>query len=262
MQPFYEVKSTDLNVSLRSRLEISKHLHHHVELAVMVEGATHAYAGERGGLLQAGQAFISFPNQVHQFLDDCGKFRCYLFIFSPNLVPAFNKTFSQRIPLDPIIPIDSETLLPLLQMLLTEAQSDDKFSPAMIEGGLDLLLTHIFRRAEWEDVDRRNINAIRAILDYCNENYTADITLEDVAANTHMSKYYISHVFSKEMGVGFPQYVNSLRIHDAKELLAKGGMSVTDIAYAVGFNSVRSFNRQFLAESGQTPREFQKSYQE
>ena len=70
-----------------------------------------------------------------------------------------------------------------------------------------------------------------------------------------MSKYYISHIFSKEIGISMPEYINTLRIRDAEMLLKKGDMSITDIAFAVGFNSLRSFNRHFYSLTGKTPRQ-------
>ena len=75
-----------------------------------------------------------------------------------------------------------------------------------------------------------------------------------------MNKYYISHVFNKEIGISLPEYLNTLRIRDATMLLKEGDMSITDIAFAVGFNTLRSFNRRFLDHTGKTPKQVKNEY--
>ena len=75
-----------------------------------------------------------------------------------------------------------------------------------------------------------------------------------------MNKYYISHVFNKEIGISLPEYLNTLRIRDAIMLLKEGTMSITDIAFAVGFNTLRSFNRRFLEHTGKTPKQVKNEY--
>ena len=57
------------------------------------------------------------------------------------------------------------------------------------------------------------------------------------------------------MGIGFSDFINTLRVEHACELLEKG-RSITDVAFASGFSSIRSFNRLFSRNMGMTPTEF------
>lgn len=82
-----------------------------------------------------------------------------------------------------------------------------------------------------------------------------DITLSSVADALHISRYYASHLFS-ELEVGFNEYINSLRITGACERLKNTKLSISEIAYEVGFGSIRTFNRAFLKVSGMTPRQY------
>ena len=66
--------------------------------------------------------------------------------------------------------------------------------------------------------------------------------------------------FNKEIGISLPEYLNTLRIRDAIMLLKEGTMSITDIAFAVGFNTLRSFNRRFLEHTGKTPKQVKNEY--
>lgn len=258
MRPIYESRKEDLYFNRFTGLTALKHLHPHIELVLMLEGEGEAYADNRGGMLQAGQAFIAFPNQAHHYADNHGPIRGRIFIFSPELYPSFYAAFCEKQPSNPIVPFDADTILPLLHTMEAEHKNHDRYTRSVVEGGLSIILAHLFRRLELTDIDRRNITAMQAILDYCNLNYTSDITLDDVAENVHRSKYYVSHVFSREIGASFPAYINALRVHDAKKLLERGDMSITDVAYAVGFSSLRSFNRCFLSLTGQNPSAFRR----
>ena len=255
MYPFYEDRGTELHCRRRKRLMCAKHLHDHIEMVVMIKGKVTTHVGNRSSVLEGGNAFIAFPNQVHFFSDDYGEFDSVLFIFPPNIIPDFYKSFLNHLPKSPIIPLDMEVLLPVLQIALQERYHPSNFSDIVIKNCLSIILTHLLRNAELEPIDDRHMSAVQAILRYCGQHYTEDVTLETIAQNTHMSKYYISHLFSKEIGISFPEYINTLRIRDAEKLLKSSDMSITEVAFSVGFNSLRSFNRHFFAQTGMTPRQ-------
>ena len=95
MLPFYEKKGTDIHLRKNNHLGCAKHLHSHIELAIILKGRTVAFADDKGGVLCEGHAFISFPNQVHYFTDEFGELDHVLFIFPPNRIPVFNKFFQK-----------------------------------------------------------------------------------------------------------------------------------------------------------------------
>ena len=92
------------------------------------------------------------------------------------------------------------------------------------------------------------------------QNYTDAISLDKMAAELHASKYYISRLFGEKIKISFNDYINMLRINDAKERLQKTDDSITEIGIAVGYNTIRSFNRAFLAQTGMQPREYRHAY--
>ena len=65
-----------------------------------------------------------------------------------------------------------------------------------------------------------------------------------LARELHLSGDYISHVFSDRLGIHFPDFINRLRVEQACQHLAKG-CSMTEVAFASGVSSIRSFNRNF-----------------
>lgn len=98
------------------------------------------------------------------------------------------------------------------------------------------------------------------MLEYCNTNYVGKITLESMEENMHLNGCYISTLFMRRLGMGFHDYINSLRIADACKLLTTSKLSIIDIAETVGFGTSRTFNRVFVDNFGMTPREYRNKF--
>lgn len=98
---------------------------------------------------------------------------------------------------------------------------------------------------------------VNKALAYINDNLTEDFAETDLAVTAGMTPSAFSRSFRKHTGMGVVEYVNRLRINLACQLLMnEGGLSVTDICYAVGFNNLSNFNRQFLRRKGMPPSRF------
>jgi len=144
----------------------------------------------------------------------------------------------------------------LFHNLVAYKQESSKYKEMLIRGGLLLAVTRMLERMSFEPIKSTTSDTIKDIINYCLVNYTQDITLETAAKELHISKYYISHLFMEKLNIGFRDYVNSLRISEACRMLGEPKLSITDIAYASGFNSTRSFNRAFIKHTNMTPSEF------
>ena len=88
---------------------------------------------------------------------------------------------------------------------------------------------------------------------YINHNFKKEITLTSVAEQFFMSSCYLSRIFKKHVGLSFVEYVNNVRIKEAKLLLANSNTSVMDISNAVGFKSNTHFGRIFKEIVGVSP---------
>jgi AraC-like DNA-binding protein len=79
----------------------------------------------------------------------------------------------------------------------------------------------------------------------------------DLAAMAGQSPSAFSRSFRRHTGMALVQYVNRLRVNLACQLLMSDeAMPITEICYAVGFNNLSNFNRQFLAQKGMSPSRF------
>lgn len=93
------------------------------------------------------------------------------------------------------------------------------------------------------------------VLDLIENDLSQDLSLKILAATAGLSEYHFLRMFKQSTGYTPHQYVISQRIERAKELLKKTDMSITEIAYLLGFSSSAHFTHHFRRKTGVTPSE-------
>ena len=94
---------------------------------------------------------------------------------------------------------------------------------------------------------------IKKAVQYIQDHYADDLSLEQVAKAANMSSFYFCKMFKKEIGLNFTDYVSRIRIEKAKNLLLNPNLRISEIAYEVGFQSLTHFNRVFKKVVGCSP---------
>ena len=87
---------------------------------------------------------------------------------------------------------------------------------------------------------------------------TRDWTLEDLASDLNVSTRHLRRSFAKELGVSPIKYLQSIRLLRAKQLLGDSNLTVTHVAFASGFKSLRRFNETFKRQYNLTPTHIRK----
>jgi YesN/AraC family two-component response regulator len=95
-------------------------------------------------------------------------------------------------------------------------------------------------------------------LTFMQQHFAEAITLSDVAREASLSRFHFCRMFHHETGVLFHEYLNQLRITQAKALLADRYLRVTEVAYAVGFNDLSHFDRTFRRMVGSSPTQYRR----
>lgn len=93
-------------------------------------------------------------------------------------------------------------------------------------------------------------------LQYLNDNYLQDISLNDIAKYVHLSPIYFRELFVKETGVSPHTYILNKRINQAKTLLKLNCTSMSEVAISSGFSSQSYFNYVFKKQTGITPKQY------
>jgi AraC-like DNA-binding protein/DNA-binding NarL/FixJ family response regulator len=92
--------------------------------------------------------------------------------------------------------------------------------------------------------------------EYIRENCCRSISLHDVSSHVYLSPIYFSHVFKKESGLTFMDFLTATRMEKAGELLRKEKRRVRDVSETVGYQSTRYFSRLFRRHFGVSPSEY------
>lgn len=94
------------------------------------------------------------------------------------------------------------------------------------------------------------------LLLHLEHSYREHITLDDLCQRFHCSKSYLSHMFKNQTGENINQYINRLRIEESKTLLHDTPLSISNIAFMVGFSSSNYFSSIFHRYCGVSPCEY------
>ncbi len=116
-----------------------------------------------------------------------------------------------------------------------------------------------FIDAVYESRGKKNTSEhLYKAIQYINAHYFEDLNLDILAQNVFVSSYYLSHLFRREMGVTFSDYLTKVRVSRAKELLMEG-RSMEDVSECVGYRDGNYFIKIFKKYVGVTPSKYRKS---
>ena len=145
----------------------------------------------------------------------------------------------------------------LLGELVRESYSREFGSELSAQGLLlqfMVRLNRLARHTEQPEQSRQQSALVRQVLSYISEHLSQSISLEDLADRFFVSKYYLSHTFSREVGVSLYRYIMLRRLLLARQLLGQG-MPAGKVSESCGFSDYTSFYRAFKSEYGISPRE-------
>ncbi len=164
----------------------------------------------------------------------------------------------------PIPQSSMEDLQFLLDVLIKEAalplDKADSMAPSLISCILTIL-KRVFPFPSANDIKARNetLNYALACIDYINQNYMLHIKEPELASQFNISVSTLTKMFNSLLGMGFNEYLNRKRIENAADLMRSSSMSITQIAYAVGYSDTTTFFRNFKACMKVSPTEYRRS---
>ncbi|MBR3507372.1 MAG: helix-turn-helix domain-containing protein [Lachnospiraceae bacterium] len=104
------------------------------------------------------------------------------------------------------------------------------------------------------------VSQLSMVLDYIDEHYSENMTLEQAAQIAGFSKFYFTRLFKEYTNHTFYEYLTEKRIHAAEQMLLVPKFPVTDVSIQAGFSSLSSFNRTFKRNKGCSPTEYRNLY--
>lgn len=228
------------------------HLHSSFELIVVTEGEMQVSVDCNVYNLCQEEAILVFPNQVHELktLNHSCHFLC---IFSPKLVQAYSKLFSTMVPVCNKFHPDFF----FVERLAALTKNDSIIN---VKGTLYSICAEFDKVADYRDKDGGNNELLSKIFRFVETNFNRDCSLDALSEFTSYHYVYLSKYFKRSTGISFTEYVNRYRISEACYLLLNDEGTILQTAYDCGFDSLRSFNRNFKNIMGITPSEYQNSF--
>jgi AraC-like DNA-binding protein len=209
--------------------------------------------------LVAGSILVGFPGDEYICTHDhvCGD-ECLSFFLSPELVEAIGDGSE-------IWRVGAAPPLPELMVLgeLAQAAADGRSDIGLDEVGqlfasrfVEVVSGRSREPAPLKARDRRR--AVETAL-WIDANSHQEIDLEGVAGQAGISPFHFLRLFANVIGATPHQYLVRSRLRHAARLLADGGLSITDVAYDVGFGDLSNFVRTFHRAAGISPRRFREA---
>lgn len=152
-------------------------------------------------------------------------------------------------------------ILHYLTSLVHEVENKGEYYEKISQNLLNVLILNIVRRTKSNLVisTQKNTNKdCKYIRDYIDIHYANDITLDHLALQTYLDKYYLVHIFKKQFGITPINYLIEKRLQVSKMLLETTSYSILQISVIVGFNSQSYYCQLFKKKIGVTPVQYRK----
>ena len=117
----------------------------------------------------------------------------------------------------------------------------------------------ILSSSDMRQYTSENSDRIDVVLKYISDNYASYISLNDVSEIACMTTNSFCRFFKKMTNKSFTRFLNEVRIRNASRLLVQDNLSISEVCYLVGYNSITNFNKQFKQIMGRTPKNYREN---
>ena len=231
------------------------------QLLYIAEGKAHFYFDKKEITVSKGNMILFRPgeSQIYYYYAK-EKPESYWVHFTGNAVEQILKECNMP---------ESENIFwggtsPDYQWLFRQMIQELQLRRVNYEDILRMMLQHVFLMinryiTEEKTTSTEVLNEIERATHYFNDNYNKSISIKDYAAKCHMSECWFINNFKKLTKYTPAQYLVSLRIVNAINLLDNTDYNVTDISVAVGYENPLYFSRLFKKHVGMSPTEYRNS---
>jgi AraC-like DNA-binding protein len=257
-----------------SRNMISNHYHDAYEVYYLLEGERDYFLKGRTYHIQMGDLILIDVNELHQTMD--APFPVHeriLLNFKKDFLPAemlqtlstdLFACFHQNINLLRLSLAEQDFVKTLLLKMVAENDSAQSASPLYLQVLLTELLIFLNRQITQQSGTNFPFpnpmhQKISEIVDYLDDNYQQNLTLDLLAERFMISKYYLSRMFKEVTGFTLIEYLNGVRTKQAQTMLRTTALNVTAISEKVGFDNITHFGRVFKTITGWTPLKYRKA---
>lgn len=260
------------------RPDVLFHWHPEVEINYIYEGSARFHIDYDYFNSQAGDIILIRPNGMHSIhpLENqkhvTDTFRFHLDMIGYSIVDQVSLRYLQPLQTSlykfvPRIQPDMEGYEEIKECLFTIfelSKNEGRHFELMLKSKLNEFLYLLFYyryvlRKNTDDTYRKN-EQIRELIDFINNNYQKNLSIDYLSKFMGYSKTHFMAVFKQHTGSSCTEFIIQVRLSKACDMLINTSNPVLEIATAVGFNNLSNFNRQFKRYYELTPSQYRKQF--
>ena len=244
---------TDKNLFLRPMTECYLHINPELEVVFVKDGSVSVNVGSDEFTVSANEFTIIPPYRIHGFKPSENT-DAIVYMFTNSMASEFYSLCKNKEATTPVFLLDKVTINYII--LATEkylSESGLYYAKSI----LNTFLAEFTRDNSFVQMsfDASNLNRI---VEYIYFNVSGDITLRDISTEFNIKENQFNKLLMGYTGLGFKEFVNAIRIEKAIVLLNRIDMNITEIAFEIGYENIRTFNRAFLKMTGLSPSQYRK----
>lgn len=243
------------------------HYHSTYEIYYLYSGERFYFIQDKMYHIKKGDIVLISPNIMHAtFNAKEAAYERFLVSFKDEDIQAFSDIFPDIDFLKPfkqsifvLRPTPHEQLV--IETLLHKMQNTSKETKKLFFLTQLLFITCTLKSDAEEgntDYISNTQKVITEVMAYINNNFSQELTLDTISEMFYIDSCYLSRIFKKTVGISFVDYINNVRIMEAKKQLKETDESILSIAESVGFKSNTHFGRIFKKITGTSPLQYRK----
>ncbi len=254
---------------------VTLHWHKEFEICCILSGKCSFRCGSETFIAKPDDIIIVQPNTIHSIYPiNGGRVSYDLILFHPRIITGSSDDRLYIELLEPLISGKSIIKTPICRdnpyYSEISISMDNIFTCARNNiAQQDLLLKSELMRFFWLIIESKDIQIacnekselskiISPVIKYISENFSEDLTVNELSEMAHLSKSYFMKCFKNFLGLTVTEYINQVRIKAICGLLLNTDRKVTEIAFSCGFRNVSNFNRRFKKIVGCTPYKYRR----
>lgn len=254
---FYENISPDyfpikINGRQPRTYKYAPHWHEQTEIQHVFSGKAVLRCGDSVSNLSEGDTLVIKGGVIHECVSGFGSYGCI--IISPEFIEPEKPDCNEI--------IHDEKINRLLDEIYASVENREDGADYEIRGLTYLLLSRLIKNFSEKNAAKapEKLEKIKPCTEYISMHFNESITVDTLCSLAHISKGYMTRLFSEATGLTPARYINSVRLKKASQLLEETKINITEVALECGFDDPNYFTRLFKKTYGQSPGTYRKTY--